>query len=535
MPLFALGVVTAVATFFTLGPENGGVRAVLALAEAGLVGAWALGGRAARPRRVLRVPAVLLVLWAAAMLAATALAVHPAPAVLRSMEWAAHGAFALMLWAEVLRDRAVLPVVLRAIPVGFAATVALLLLQAAFMADPYHYDWAHRMPFFVHARYFGLYTLAGAVFAARPLLDPGAGAAARRWAWAGVALAGGAAAWTGGRTAVGAVLLGGAVLLVLAPRGRRVRFVAASATALAAGALLAACLPVAHYELGLGRLLGSSAAVTNAYAFTSARTELWAASLDAWRARPWLGLGPDAAQFVVAPFGHVQPHNVVVQGLLEWGVLGTVPALLLLGLLLLRAVRSTVAERDGALRAARAVSTAFLVGTTASGLLDGTFYDPRWLLLLAVATAVVLLPVGGDAAARAPMGRGARGALGGGAVLVAVLFALHLLAARAIWAPGIPASESARVRLLYAVPTPSGTAEVTPWVRAWAPDDPAAAIALARWGAAHAPFPAPFLTTEADLLLAQGDTARARARYADARRAQVAVERLRAAGASGGP
>src|SRR5690606_1950719 len=344
------------------------VRVELMLAEIVVVLGWCLTQREVfLPRRVNRTAGALVGAWTLASLAATVLAVHVAPAVLRTTEWAVHGLFGLVLWSEMQRDRRVLEAVVRAIPVGFALFVVAVGLEALQMPDPVRHNWMADVPYLGHIRRFGIYALACVAFSARALLDPDSSTRSRRWAWAGLTLGWAVLIWSGGRGAVGAGLRVGGCLWALAG-GRRTSFALAFVATVVAGTLVSLCFPVENGGGGLWRLLNIGTA-GSASEFTSGRTELWLTSLAAWRQRPWLGLGPDASGFVLNPFGHEQPHNVVLQALVDWGLIGAAAFLILLLGLMLTAVRRTVAERDGALSSSRAVAAAYLVGATALALL----------------------------------------------------------------------------------------------------------------------------------------------------------------------
>lgn len=102
----------------------------------------------------------------------------------------------------------------------------------------------------------------------------------------------------------------------------------------------------------------------------------------AWEAAYWEAGAPEAERRFAAPQNHA--HNDYVEWLLELGLVGTVPRVLLL-LAALVAGRRAVDERD------RAV-TAALAALSARALVDFPFSRPAELCLLAVLVALALRP-----------------------------------------------------------------------------------------------------------------------------------------------
>jgi O-antigen ligase len=72
---------------------------------------------------------------------------------------------------------------------------------------------------------------------------------------------------------------------------------------------------------------------SSANAISGGRLNYWKSTLDAIAQYPWLGSGAGSAWWMASSNGfyHVQPHNVLLQFLLTWGIIPTVPALVLLG------------------------------------------------------------------------------------------------------------------------------------------------------------------------------------------------------------
>ncbi len=123
------------------------------------------------------------------------------------------------------------------------------------------------------------------------------------------------------------------------------------------------------------------------------RAEIWRFSLLALDSNTlWLGLGPDAYRHVVKFHNIVQPHNNIVLGLIEWGVIGTAIILTLLTLVVTRSIRTLL--RDSSARAAGLHITALFSFTTltAMGMLDGTYYHAFSLFFVLFFIALMLKP-----------------------------------------------------------------------------------------------------------------------------------------------
>jgi O-antigen ligase len=475
------------------------VRAIAMLLEGSTVLAWSVSRDARLPR-----PGAVLVTvaatWGVAMVLSTAFAEHVAPAVVRTAEWFSHVTFGLVL-ASLLASRTVLPrVVASAGAVGFALTCALLIAAAFRMADPGAYDWA-RLPYIGHVRYLGIYAVFALVLAAWPLLEGRGATAARALSWGCVVLAWCVIWWSGGRAAI-LTAFGATVLLTWFAHGRRTSLALALGLAIVLGAAVSLLLPAEDLQRGINRgmgihtFFGRVASTSDAY--STGRMELWATAVDAWSARPLLGVGPDAGAFVLSAFGHEQPHNVILQALLEWGVVGALPFLTLVALLAAAPFRDRGRKP---LPGPRVVAGVAVVAAGAHALLDGVLYDPRWLALVAASGAIAVMP----GPAVAPVSVTARRAATAGALLILLVAAAHLVTLGAVLRTGTPAPDSLRARWVRAFPSVEDLQVARRWARDWAASEPAEARRILTWGARHGSHPWTFLRDEAALVHAQGD------------------------------
>ena len=471
------------------GHDVGTVRASLMLAEVGVALVLGGGGRAAWTAMpwALRAAGVL---WLAASVVGTVMAIHVAPAVLRTAEWGVHVLFGTSVWGWLRADPRRADGMLSGLAAG---TLALVVWNV--------WTWCSSVgwqdlaadgtppPLLGSVRTVGFYAMAALMLGlvAWPARERRTGPLAL-WTVGWAALC-----WTGGRGSILATLAALTVWAVVARPD--VRTLAWLGLGIAAGAALSMLLPDDGRTMGLLRFLED---IVPQEGFTTRRGEVWRFMLDAWAARPALGLGPDGVAFALAK--HTHAHNTVVQALGEWGVVGAAGfGAVLLGIVgaALRAAWRRAGTHGGA---AVAAAAAFWVAASLNGLLDGLFYHAGTLMLLAVAAAVALTPR--EARERSQPSR-LRGAVLASAALVALF---HLVSSGARYAGGTPHPDSLRAHVALGPATSYRSTEILWWGKDWAQNHPAAALAVARWGQRHSRMPWSFYDLEADLRLAGGDT-----------------------------
>jgi O-antigen ligase len=122
--------------------------------------------------------------------------------------------------------------------------------------------------------------------------------------------------------------------------------------------------------------------------FTSGRMLVWSEAINAIKLSPLIGLGPNASIFFVkAPYAHDQPHNFILQFLIEWGIIG---ASLLIAILVsfawhgIKNLPRAFQEEDTDYVLAAGV--VFVL--TVNGLTDGTYYHVQPIICMATAFAV---------------------------------------------------------------------------------------------------------------------------------------------------
>ena len=207
--------------YITLGTDYGLERTGVVFAELAVVSVWLAGRRSVVSLRIPSTVWALLGIWLLASFVATVWAVHPVPAVLRSAEWIAHGLLAFVLWTELQRAPHQAKHIEQTVALGFVLFTVFVLVETLKMSDPRAHNWMGNMPFLGNIRHFGIYALAGLAFAARPVVDPEASRVSKHGAVALMTLSWTVLWWSGGRGSLGAAVVAGAVLFVLAGPQRR--------------------------------------------------------------------------------------------------------------------------------------------------------------------------------------------------------------------------------------------------------------------------------------------------------------------------
>ncbi|MEZ9465214.1 O-antigen ligase family protein [Vibrio breoganii] len=113
--------------------------------------------------------------------------------------------------------------------------------------------------------------------------------------------------------------------------------------------------------------------------FSSGRLSMWADTLVLIFQQPFLGYGADAYRFL-GPTGHYQPHNFVLQILLEFGLLG----LLFLGAFFSSIVKKSIGKLIVNKDQNSILALILIISLFVHGLLDGTIYHAQPVMLLAI-------------------------------------------------------------------------------------------------------------------------------------------------------
>lgn len=351
--------------------------------------------------------------------------------------------------------------------------------------------------FYVHHRLMGLHALAGALAAVALLRDPDPRAARLRGiAWVIGIITWASFLWAGSRSTVLGLAAALAVWFWRSDRAGRRRL------PIVAGGLLLGGLALSLVNWSDKSYLGwwhwwsraaEAGVAVDASALSSHRSDFWRGAIAHLGDAPWFGLGPDAYGYLTPRLEGAQPHNLLLQLLLDVGIVGTLAA----GGSVARVLRA------GARSPAALDWLAAALGFVVAAQVDGYFFYPLAafpaLLALGACAAPAIENVS-DAPSRAA--RAWRPV----ALAAASVLLLHIWLFRVIVhgaPPATPHAFAARVWRHF----PSVTYNIDAWADAWAERYPDAALATSRLAVPHSQSPDFFRVQIARLLLARGDRA----------------------------
>ncbi|RGP40844.1 hypothetical protein BPTFM16_01137 [Altererythrobacter insulae] len=252
-------------------------------------------------------------------------------------------------------------------------------------------EWASALPGFISVRHFGAWTGAiAAGFAIKILFDDNEELDQYHlWYF----LAASMTVWSGTRAAILAMVV---VFLIVVVATRSVP----SARALGRACLLTgAALVVAYLLIPDVRAFwlywpGDEASFRAA---TGGRTELWRQTFLKWIESPWLGWGTGSTFWeVYIGWPHTQPHNVVLQFLMNWGLFGAIGAFWLIG----RAIK--LLHGPSLADPIRLSLLAMLYALLLQSLLEGMLHYPRFIISILILIACLFALAKGDGLAKAP-------------------------------------------------------------------------------------------------------------------------------------
>jgi|GEM_PF-3154866 len=219
---------------------------------------------------------------------------------------------------------------------GFGALAFAVFTAIQFIARPLpeplpeRFVWQYAIPGYISVRLFGAYYGALLLFYAAFILGEEKRGEARPVQYVWMTLMAAMTIWSGTRAAILALVL---ILPALA-LGYRIwptREVILKFVACLGGAATIAwfLIPPGDPQFWLF-LLKDFGSVNQ---ISSGRPEIWAAMGRAFLENPLFGTGPFSSGWLLARegmFPQLQPHNAIMQFLVHWGLLGTVPVLILL-------------------------------------------------------------------------------------------------------------------------------------------------------------------------------------------------------------
>ena len=319
------------------------------------------------------------------------IAANPGHSSIRTYQLLIHLLFGFSAWHLFQTGwAAIRPNAWAAIAAGTCLYVAVLVAWVFTVQDDPTFDWKNFSLGVVHIRQTGFYSAAGAGAAL------GVAAAARTplryWLAVGAASVMLALSyWSGTRGSLLAVFAAFAAGLFFLPALRSWRAIGALAASFVAGALLSLVHQAPHPWYGIFRI-SQTAAATGADEIATGRVSMWKAALQAFLERPFFGYGESQFRVAVPAWGQFNhPHNIFVQILVQWGIVGFLCYFSLLGLVAWHVVRT--ARKGGTEMVAPFLAGAALVTMS---LYEGSLYHPYPIMTVVLAAAFILSAPRGD-------------------------------------------------------------------------------------------------------------------------------------------
>lgn len=328
------------------------------------------------------------------------------------------------------------------------------------------------LPLYGHPRILGMHMLTSAIAAVALLvLDRSCDKRTRTCYWLVAAVLSGGLWWAGGRAPIlGMLVVLFHWILVCSTTDRRWLWsrlpllgVLAGIVAWSAGSTFP----------GMGWLFPfeRTVAATSLNELTSTRSdEIWQVSRYIAES-PWFGHGADSYLFIRPRQIGDQPHNVLIQWMLDFGLLGTIPlVVILLGVI----VRGSRAKDHWRRFAAGGVA-----GCAVVALFDGIFYHTILFIPAAVLAGLAMALPAGKRVPDVPGRRGLMFVTQTTLVLATGCLLLHVWLCRQLETalPENPNALPARVLAVF----PSKTYPLVRWLEHWAKTEPATALAWSQW------------------------------------------------------
>ncbi len=268
---------------------------------------------------------------------------------------------------------------------GLMVIAAMTAVKFAFPPDPAavpggKIEWLSALPGFINIRHFGSWSgaIAAGLFV-KLLFDPADRQLGKYEFFYFFAAT--MTIWSGTRAAVLAIMVTATIVTMAMrqrPAMRNIGFLAL----LTGAALIIAWVLIPHNDSSF--MLFAPSDATNVNSATGGRLLLWQATFAQWLRSPWLGWGSGSIFWdVYTGWSHTQPHNLVLQFLVSWGVFGAAAGLWILGRALVAVHRTGI--EDAEMRPLLAVLYAFMI----MSMLSGVMYYPRFIMLIAMMFAIL--------------------------------------------------------------------------------------------------------------------------------------------------
>ncbi|HKJ74448.1 MAG TPA: O-antigen ligase family protein [Alphaproteobacteria bacterium] len=336
--------------------------------------------------RSIRVLAFGWFLWSGC---AVLLSHNVAVALVRQIEWLAHGLFVLCLCGILNAYPDWRTKLLKYLVTGFVVYATFNCVMLGLYA-PADYPWSQAMLGIGNIRHFGYYAAVALVAAYAPLLGKGRKTLYKPETLILLTALWGVLCWSGSRGSVFAVLGALAVMTVLRLIPTASKIWGVTAVTAITGGLISIPFTPSDRSLGALRLFWTLADSDSLNQYSAGRLTVWLDALHRVLQHPWFGIGPN--QFALASdkpvYWIIQPHNVILQAALEWGIPGAIAFFVVIAVILRQAMATTRREDSGPIY----VAMWLLVMLLAQAMIDGTLYHNLPVFVFAAAAALTLAP-----------------------------------------------------------------------------------------------------------------------------------------------
>lgn len=202
--------------------------------------------------------------------------------------------------------------------------------------------------------------------------------------------------WLGGRGSIVSISASAALIwLVLYIKNLNSRvFLLISLCTIFVGIILAESLSITYWN-GLSGIYQRSIiehSLNSLNELNAKRIDLWVTTWDTVKNSPTFGLGPQGYLSMPNRIMGVQPHNIFLQFMIEWGVFGSILFLSLLTRAFWAGVKTHILDNKSDINSFSLAAGAVITTLSIHSLIDGTYYHPQPSVYLAIAFAIWIIP-----------------------------------------------------------------------------------------------------------------------------------------------
>lgn len=404
-------------------------------------------------------------IWVVSTIVSTVLSVRFYFSLITQLEWFTHAVFAFVLAQHIKKQQ--WDTLITAIPFALVCTAIFYVYRWFSIDDPQSFKWDNFATPFTNIRQLGYFCTVAAIISQFSYLLSDNDLHKKLWFIATV-ISVSFLVWTAGRGAFYSYLITTILALFLLPTHRK-KLVTTTLISLAFGFFVAIVASTNTSAGEIEHLSKMSIAV---------RIGMWIETLQSLSSFKTLlfGYGVNTYQVTCKNFVFMQPHNAIVQALHDWGTIGTVSFLSLIGYILintlLKIYKKTIESHTQIIAFFAAVSLCL------HSLNAGVFYHSYSILVFALCIAY-LLPISLNN--EKPILTNTYKNLCSGVVIL--LFCLHLTNTYWLIRPVIPAPNSFAATMVRSFP--STTLIINRWIEAWYKYYPAEAFEWTQWLQTH--------------------------------------------------